>query len=88
MAEKTYRPSTSQLLRTSFALDRRTADIVQQMRKHHEAGSITDYIKGLIVLDWLETEKKPLDVKQVPAWIIAAYKLDVTRGKVQPRSKA
>jgi hypothetical protein len=86
MAEKSYRPSTSQLLRTSFALDRRTAEMVQQLRKQHAAISVTDYIKGLIALDWLETKRTPLDVTQVPAWIIVAYKLDVTQGKVQPRS--
>jgi hypothetical protein len=87
MSDKSYRPSTSQLLRTSFALDRRTANMVQQMRKHHEAASITEYIKGLIAVDWLRTKKEPLDVTQVPAWIIVAYELDVTQGKVQPPAK-
>jgi hypothetical protein len=86
MAEKNYRPSTSELLRTSFALDRRYADMVQQLRKQHVAGSITEYIKGLIALDWLETKKEPLDITHVPTWIIKAYKLNVTDGKVQPRS--
>lgn len=87
MADKSYRPSTSQLLRTSFALDRRTANMVQQMLKHHEAANTTEYIKGLIALDWLQTKNEPLDMTQVPAWIIVAYKLDVTQGKVQPPAK-
>jgi hypothetical protein len=87
MADKSYRPSTSQLLRTSFALDRRTANMIQQMLKHHEAATTTEYIKGLIALDWLQTKKEPLDMTLVPAWIIVAYKLDVTHGKVQPPAK-
>ena len=91
MAEKSaksYRPSTSELIRTSFALDRRYADMSVQLRREHSAGSQTEYIKGLIALDWLDTKQQPLDITQVPAWIIVAYKLDVTQGKVQPRNLA
>lgn len=84
MAEKSYRPSTSELFRTSFALDGHTRGMAEQLRKQHKAMSQTDYIKGLIALDWLGTKKEPLDVTQVPSWIIVAYKLDVTQGKVQP----
>jgi hypothetical protein len=85
MAEKTYRPSTSKLLRTSFALDRRTANMVQELKDEHAALTVTDYMKGLIALDWLNTKKEPLELTSVPAWIVIAYKLDVIKGKVQPK---
>lgn len=85
MAEKKpYRVSTSELLRTSFALDRHYADMVNQLRRERNI-SQTDYMKGLVALDWLDTTKQPLDITKVPPWIIVAYKLDVREGKVQPR---
>lgn len=86
MVDKPYRPSTSQLLRTSFALDRGYADKVNRLRHEHGAGSITDYLKGLIALDWLRT-KGPLDLSDAPAWIVTAFRLDVTEGKIQPPPK-
>jgi hypothetical protein len=87
MAEKnkSYRPSTSELLRTSFALDRRTASMVNHLKELHNAGSQTTYIKGLIALDWMETKKESLDLNRVPPWVILAYRLDVINGQVQPR---
>ena len=84
--EKPYRPSTSELLRTSFALDRTTAGMVNTLKKEHGAKNVTLYIRGLICLDWLE-KKGPLDINVVPPWIIVAYRLDVVAGQVQPPRK-
>lgn len=85
MAEKSdkhYHVSTSKLLRTSFALDKRYAEMSTHLRKKHGAVSQTDYIKGLIAFDWLAAQKEPLEITQIPAWVIVAYKLEVSDGKV------
>lgn len=83
MSEKSYRPSTSQLLRTSFALDPKSATMIQELKKAHSANSVTDYIKGLVALDWLQTKKKVLPVAQVPLWVIVTYNLEVSQGEVR-----
>lgn len=88
MNEKSYRPSTSQLLRTSFALDQQAAKMIQELKEDHSANSVTDYIKGLVAIDWLQTKKTPLAVTQVPLWAIVTYNLDVSQGKVQLPSKS
>ena len=87
MGEKGYRPSTSLLLRTSFALDQRTARIIQELKGAHSANSVTEYIKGLVAMDWLQTKKTPLAVTQVPLWAIVTYNLEVSQGKVQLPTK-
>jgi hypothetical protein len=74
----------SKLSRTSITLDKQTESLALELKKLHLAGSMSNYIKGLIALDALQT-KGPLDITAVPAWIIVAYKLDVTKGKVQPK---
>jgi hypothetical protein len=83
MSEKSYRPSTSQLLRTSFALDPQAAKMIQTLREQHSVNSVTEYIKGLVAIDWLQTKKTPLALTQVPMWAIGAYNLEVSQGKVQ-----
>jgi hypothetical protein len=77
---------TNRLTRTSFTMPKPLESFGNELRKLHLAGSMSNYIQGLIALDWLESKKQPLDLTLVPAWIIVAYKLDVVKGKVQPRS--
>jgi hypothetical protein len=74
----------SKLSRTSITLDKQMESLALELKKLHLAGSMSNYIKGLIALDGLQT-KGPLDITAVPAWIIVAYKLDVIKGKVQPK---
>lgn len=74
----------SKLSRTSITLDKQMESLALELKKLHLAGSMSNYIKGLIALDALQT-KGPLDITAVPAWIIVAYKLDVIKGKVQPK---
>jgi len=74
----------SKLSRTSITLDKQMESLALELKKLHLAGSMSNYIKGLIALDALQT-KGPLDITAVPAWIIVAYKLDVMKGKVQPK---
>ena len=83
MSGESYRPSTSQLLRTSFALDPQAAKMIQELKEAHSANSVTDYIKGLVALDWLQTKKTPLAVTQVPLWAIVTYNLEVSQGEVR-----
>lgn len=54
------------------------------LQKDHLAGSMSNYIKGLIALDAIHT-LGPQDITNVPPWVIVVYKLDVIAGKVQPR---
>ena len=61
--------------------------MIQDLKEEHSANSVTDYIKGLVAIDWLQTKKKPLAVTQVPLWAIVTYNLDVSQGKVQLPSK-
>jgi hypothetical protein len=68
---------------TSIRLDKATEGLAKELGKAHLAGSFSSYIKGLIALDGLLT-KGPLDVTQVPTWMLVAFKLDVINGKVQP----
>lgn len=68
---------------TSIRLDKATEALAKELGKAHLAGSFSSYIKGLIALDGLLT-KGPLDVTQVPTWMLVAFKLDVINGKVQP----
>jgi hypothetical protein len=77
---------SNRLTRTSFTMPKGLETLGNELRKIHLAGSMSNYIQGLIALDWLETKKQPLDLTAVPAWIIVAYKLDVVKGKVQPRT--
>jgi hypothetical protein len=74
----------SKLSRTSITLDKQMESLALELKKLHLAGSMSNYIKGLIALDALQT-KGPLEITAVPAWIIVAYKLDVIKGKVQPK---
>lgn len=74
----------SKLSRTSITLDKQMESLALELKKLHLAGSMSNYIKGLIALDALES-KGPLEITAVPAWIIVAYKLDVIKGKVQPK---
>ena len=68
---------------TSIRLDKATEALAKELGKARLAGSFSSYIKGLIALDALLT-KGPLDVTQVPTWMLVAFKLDVINGKVQP----
>jgi hypothetical protein len=83
MSGESYRLSTSQLLRTSFALEPQAAKMIQELKEAHSANSVTDYIKGLVAIDWLQTKKTHLAVTQVPLWAIVTYNLEVSQGKVQ-----
>jgi hypothetical protein len=84
MAQKNYRPSTSKLIRTSFALDHRWVEMTKKLRAEHQVPSVTDYIKGLIAADWLNNGFGPLDLRDVPVWIIPAFEFEVREGKVIP----
>ena len=77
----------SKLSRTSITLDKLTESLAQELKKIHLAGSMSSYVKGLIALDALQS-KGPLDLSVVPAWVVVAYRLDVVKGKVQPKSAA
>jgi len=74
----------SKLSRTSITLDKQMESLALELKKLHLAGSMSNYIKGLIALDALQT-KGPQDITAVPAWIIVSYKLNVIKGKVQPK---
>ncbi len=71
------------LLRTTITLSRNSETLAREMQKSHQAGSLSSYLAGLVALDALRT-KGPLDISVVPPWLIIAYRLDVTKGKVQP----
>lgn len=77
----------SKLSRTSITLDQNTESLARELKKMHLAGSMSSYLKGLIALDALQS-KGPLDLTVVPAWVIVAYRLDVVKGKVQPKPKS
>jgi hypothetical protein len=77
----------SKLSRTSITLDQSTESLARELKKMHLAGSMSSYIKGLIAMDALQS-KGPLDLSLVPAWLIVAYRLDVVKGKVQPKSSS
>jgi hypothetical protein len=79
---------TQRLFRTSVTLDKSTVKLAMELKKHHQSKSMSDYVKGLIALDALQSKKGPLDLQAVPTWIILAYGLDVTKGMVQPPSKS
>jgi len=81
-----YRRSTSKLTRTSFALDSTQLSMMNSMRSYHTVKpSQSDYLRGLVALDWLLCEKQPLSVLSVPAWVIIDYHFDVVAGMVQPK---
>jgi hypothetical protein len=68
-------------------LEKPTETLARELKKKHPAGSFSKYVRGLIALDGLHT-KGPLDITMVPAWVIIAYRLDVSAGKVQHRKGA
>ena len=74
-------PFITKSVHASITLDKGTISLALELKKLHNAGSITTYVKGLIALDALQT-KGPLDFTDVPAWLVVAYKLDVVKGKV------
>jgi hypothetical protein len=70
------------LVRTSITLDKTMASLALEMKRVRLAGSMSNYVKGLIALDALK-HKGSLDISVVPPWVIVAYRLDVVKGKVQ-----
>jgi hypothetical protein len=72
---------------TSIHLDKPALSLAAELKKVHAAGSFSEYVRGLIALDGLLT-RGPLDITLVPAWVIIAFRLDVSAGKVQPIRKA
>jgi hypothetical protein len=83
----TTRPFITKLIRTSITLDKSTESLAMELKKTHYAGSMSSYVKGLIALDALQT-KGPMDLSLVPAWVVVAYRLDVSNGVVQPPRKS
>jgi hypothetical protein len=71
------------LRRTSVSLDGDTERLAKTLIEHHKAASMTDYLRGLVVLDALIMQES-VDLPKVPTWLLASYSLNVQEGKIQP----
>ena len=69
--------------RTSVSIpDTIEAQLRKQIEKHG-AASLSEYLTGLVCLDLLLGATGPIDLKDVPLWVIRSFKLDVREGKIE-----
>lgn len=69
--------------RTSLSLDSETEKLAKTMIDHHKAASLTDYLRGLVILDVLIV-KGNVNLSHIPTWLIASHSLNVNEGELQP----
>jgi hypothetical protein len=61
--------------RTSVTLDADVEATIKKMMKYHGfADSVSDYFRGLVMLDWLLI-KGQAEYKAIPKWLITTYPL-------------
>jgi hypothetical protein len=69
--------------RTSISIpDSIDAQVRKQIEKHG-AGSLSEYVTGLVCLDVLLSAAGPTELKDVPLWVVRSFKLDVREGKIE-----
>jgi Arc/MetJ-type ribon-helix-helix transcriptional regulator len=81
---------TIKMRRTSITLTDKLEEMLNEMVKSHGCNSSSDYLAGLILLDFLRT-KGLLDVSQIdilPAWLLRGHLVEVEKGKAKPGSKS
>lgn len=60
--------------RTSITLDAETEELIKRMMRYHMADSISEYFRGLVMLDFLLVKGRA-DYNSIPAWLLRAYPL-------------
>jgi hypothetical protein len=55
-----------------------------ELQNLHGVGSLTNFLAGLICMEWLRVKGTPLTLDVAPPWILSAFGLDVIGGKVMP----
>src|SRR5271167_4047849 len=76
---KYWRPSKqeaqmAEARRTSITLDAETEEVIKRMMRYHVADSISDYFRGLAMLDLLLVKGRA-NYNSIPAWLLRAYPL-------------
>jgi hypothetical protein len=67
--------------RVLISFDRKFRVLGEEMVRHHRAQSMSEYIRGLIVLDALVSrgEVKVMDERDIPSWLLSEFPLPVIR---------
>ena len=60
--------------RTSITLDAETEEVIKKMMRYHMAESISEYFRGLVMLDFLLVKGRA-DYKSLPSWLLRGYPL-------------
>jgi|SRR5271168_2012508 len=60
--------------RTSITLDMATEETIKKMMRYHQAGSVSDYFRGLVMLDLLLIKGRA-DYEALPKWLLRGYPL-------------
>jgi len=63
------------LKRTSFTMTEEQAELIERMRKYHLAGSVSEYLTGLVMLDALMFSGKAVPRTIPHAWTLRSYPL-------------
>jgi hypothetical protein len=67
--------------RVLISFDRKFRVLGKEMVDHHKAQSMSEYIRGLIVLDALVSrgEVKVMNERDIPSWLLSEFPLPVIR---------
>jgi hypothetical protein len=60
--------------RTSITLDAEIEEVIKRMMRYHMAESISEYFRGLVMLDFLLVKGRA-DYKSLPSWLLRGYPL-------------
>ena len=70
--------------RTSISFEPLIEKMTRELMKEHRASSITDYLRGLVILDKLLSSSGTMEwdgpVTTFPLWTLAAFDLEIERG--------
>jgi hypothetical protein len=67
-------PKQKQIRRTSITLDVAIDETIKKMVRYHQTGSVSDYIRGLVMLDLLLINGRA-EHEAVPKWLLRGYPL-------------
>jgi hypothetical protein len=74
----------TQVRRTSISFDSLFEKMKRELMKEHRASSITDHLRGLVILDKLLSSNGTMEwdgpMTTFPLWTLAAFDLEIERG--------
>jgi hypothetical protein len=80
-AEEAAKSAAASIQRVLISFDRKFRVLGKEMVNHHQAESMSEYIRGLIVLDALVScgEVRVMNERDIPSWLLSEFPLPVIR---------